>query len=439
MAVDKLVDSNLLDAACTYEAGKIREKLGSSAQISYDLANGKGFGDAIEAIETGGGGDDAVYYPNNDVCFYDYDGKIVYDYTASEFLALSAMPANPSHDGLVAQGWNWTLSEAQDYVQNYGALDVGQNYTTTDEKTHLFITLEGAHLSPTLYLNQSSANGANVDWGDGSPIETVSGTGNVSITHTYAEPGDYIIRVGVSSGNVYFGQGSQQTRTFGSGWYGNILTAIEMCQSTKANQYAFISVNLKTVSVSTGFPLAGYAFYRCTALQSITLPRSVTSFASNALCLECTHMNSAIMPPTLTRYPNFAPFQNTNIKRLTLPPTPTNLYAGPFALCRQLKTIIIPNTIVSLTGLNGSFALKTITIPASVTGISANTFQDCQLLEVHLKGETPPTLANANAFNNNNGQIVFYVPYSSDHSILDAYKTATNWSTFASYMQEETQ
>ena len=56
MAVDKLVDSTLLDAACTYEAGKIREKLGSSAQISYDLANGKGFGDAIEAIETGGGG-----------------------------------------------------------------------------------------------------------------------------------------------------------------------------------------------------------------------------------------------------------------------------------------------------------------------------------------------------------------------------------------------
>ena len=56
MSVDKLVDSTLLDAACTYEAGKIREKLGSSAQITYDLANGKGFGDAIAAIPTGGGG-----------------------------------------------------------------------------------------------------------------------------------------------------------------------------------------------------------------------------------------------------------------------------------------------------------------------------------------------------------------------------------------------
>ena len=59
MSVDKLVDSTLLDAACTYEAGKIREKLGSSAQIAYDLANGKGFGDAIAAIPSGGGGDSA--------------------------------------------------------------------------------------------------------------------------------------------------------------------------------------------------------------------------------------------------------------------------------------------------------------------------------------------------------------------------------------------
>lgn len=56
MALDKLVDSTLLDASCTYEAGKIREKLGSSAQIAYDLANGKGFGDAIAAIPSGGGG-----------------------------------------------------------------------------------------------------------------------------------------------------------------------------------------------------------------------------------------------------------------------------------------------------------------------------------------------------------------------------------------------
>ena len=34
---------------------------------------------------------------------------------------------------------------------------------------------------------------------------------------------------------------------------------------------------------------------------------------------------------------------------------------------------------------------------------------------------------------------IIYVPYSADHSILESYKTASNWSTYASYMQEEPQ
>jgi hypothetical protein len=57
MSVDKLVDSTQLDASLTYEAGKLRAKLGSSAQLDFDLANGKGFGDYIDAIPSGGGED----------------------------------------------------------------------------------------------------------------------------------------------------------------------------------------------------------------------------------------------------------------------------------------------------------------------------------------------------------------------------------------------
>ena len=56
MAVDKLVDSTQLDACCTAEANAIRAKTGSSAQISYDWANSKGFADAIAAISGGSSG-----------------------------------------------------------------------------------------------------------------------------------------------------------------------------------------------------------------------------------------------------------------------------------------------------------------------------------------------------------------------------------------------
>ena len=42
-----------------------------------------------------------------EVNFLDYDGTILYSYTAAEFAALPSMPANPTHDGLTEQGWNW--------------------------------------------------------------------------------------------------------------------------------------------------------------------------------------------------------------------------------------------------------------------------------------------------------------------------------------------
>lgn len=61
----------------------------------------------------------------NDVVFYDYDGTVVQSYSANDFLALSAMPANPTHSGLTAQGWNWSLSDAKTYVQTYGKLNIG--------------------------------------------------------------------------------------------------------------------------------------------------------------------------------------------------------------------------------------------------------------------------------------------------------------------------
>lgn len=53
MAFDKVVDSAALDAAMTYTANRIRNKTGGTDQITWDSA--KGFGDAVDAISSGGG------------------------------------------------------------------------------------------------------------------------------------------------------------------------------------------------------------------------------------------------------------------------------------------------------------------------------------------------------------------------------------------------
>ena len=53
MGYDKVIDSAALDAALTYTANRIRNKTGDTNQIIWDSA--KGFGDAVDAISSGGG------------------------------------------------------------------------------------------------------------------------------------------------------------------------------------------------------------------------------------------------------------------------------------------------------------------------------------------------------------------------------------------------
>ena len=55
------------------------------------------------------------------------------------------------------------------------------------------------------------------------------------------------------------------------------------------------------------------------------------------------------------------------------------------------------------------------------------------MFEIHVESTTPPTLASWTAFSNASGDLVIYVPQGS----LSSYQTASNWSNFASRMQEE--
>ena len=60
MAFDKVIDSAKLDAGMTATANAIREKTGGNAPIVWDEANG--FKNAVEGIQTGGGGDNELLH-----------------------------------------------------------------------------------------------------------------------------------------------------------------------------------------------------------------------------------------------------------------------------------------------------------------------------------------------------------------------------------------
>lgn len=53
---EMLIDGAKLDACLDAEADAIRAKTGDSNDLTFDFANNKGFADAIDSIQTGGGG-----------------------------------------------------------------------------------------------------------------------------------------------------------------------------------------------------------------------------------------------------------------------------------------------------------------------------------------------------------------------------------------------
>ncbi len=74
--------------------------------------------------------------------------------------------------------------------------------------------------------------------------------------------------------------------------------------------------------------------------------------------------------------------------------------------------------------------LETVTIYSNVTSIGANAFYGCnKLTSITINATTPPTLGSDAFYNTNNCPI--YVPAAS----VDAYKSASNWSSIASRIQ----
>ena len=326
-------------------ADAIRDKKGTTGAI-----NPQDFSSEIASIESGGGGSSAVTSASvSDVNFYDYDGTILFSYTKEQFLALSTMPELPTREGLICQGWNWTLNDAKEYVTDYGMLNIGTMYVTDDGDTRLYIRIatEGRMTVP-LYWSQTVSSGVGIDWGDGSAIQSVSGTGNKNTKHTYANPGDYVIRLKVVN-NCTLGLGSN------------------------SSSYCVMGENGS----------AGKVY--CNMLQKVEIGARVTSIGSRA-----------------------------------------------FSCCHSLSSVSIPQGVTSIGDdvFNYCYSLSSVSIPSSVTSIGDSAFSYCSGMAIYdfTKHTSVPTLSNTNAFSSIPSDCGIKVP----SSLLSTWKSATNWSTYAS-------
>ena len=406
--------------------------------------------DVVQTFTKGGGGSSAE---RNDVNFIDYDGSIVASYTAQEFSALTALPANPSHTGKVAQGWNmpsaWTLADAKTYVSTNGKALWGQMYTTVSGATEIDVEFTDPNRkSPIMSL---AVNGTvSVDWGDGSAAETVTGTSLASrkntSQHVYPAIGKYTIKVAAVSGSWGFYGSSSNTLLYKTTSanpnrvYANCIQSVRIgAGCTSIGQYAFsYCTSLTSITIpSSVTSIENSAFLNCFALASITIPSGMTSIGSSAFyycsSLTCT---SITIPSSVTSIGSYAFQYCTSLTSITIPSSVTSISSSAFYYCYSLTSITIPSSMTSIGAgvFQNCYALPGITIPSSVTSIATQAFRNCYGLgSIHFKAATPPTVDAADAFTNVPTDCIIYVPTGK----LTDYTTATNYPDSSTYTYVE--
>ena len=404
------------------------------------------------------------------VNFYDYDGTLVASYSGVP----SSLPANPSHNGLVAQGWNYTLAEIQAQFNAVGACDVGQMYMTASNDTEIDIVLKDGRLSPYIALGSNGVIG--VDWGDGT-TSTISSSSQYSTKHDYAAPGAYTIKLHVNSGN--FTIGGQSTYPLLHNYsgdanknqvYASCVRAVRLGKFVTLGTYAFskcfnlASVSMTTDSVTPQLPtyafdgcrslkyltipskatgintyafrncysmkavsipkrvtaLTGYSFQSCMSLSSVATPYGVLTIGTNAF-QYCYSLSNLIIPPNLTSLGNYAVGSCYSLKSFNVPYGITTIMNNVFESCYGIESITLPSSVTSVTNyaFQNCQSLTSVNIPNGITSIYTYVFRNCYSLST-ITIPSSVTSISANAFNGCSGLAEIHMKPSTPPTVANA-------------------
>ena len=180
------------------------------------------------------------------------------------------------------------------------------------------------------------------------------------------------------------------------------------CVDTLGYKLFSYCTSLSAVTIPNGvINIDNGAFYNCSSLSSVTIPSAVTSIGQEAFsgCASLTNVNI----PNGVEDIKTLTFAYTNVENITIPDSVKTILNHSFDHCTNLKNINIGTgcTTISMAFTNCT-GLQTVTVNAL----------------------TPPMLLSK-PFENTNDTFVIKVPA----SVLNTYKTASGWSTYASRIE----
>ena len=367
---------------------------------------------------------------NDEVCFWDYEGTLLYSCSLTEAKVMTAMPDFPDHSNdevpITPLCWNWTLEQLHSI--KYPA-DIGAIYYPTDGKTHFFIELDE---KTGLEFTVRQYGASTIDWGDGSTETTTAGG---AFSHTYTNYGRYHLTVtntfsassGLANdiftpneavvGTIYIGKDIAYD-WLGS-WNANLLAATKIeyivcpfskhpSTSTFLRQPVFLKhLNINWIPTASTDQVLSNAY----VLRHISLPCT-----DSDLLFKSTYV-----------------FGNCyGLKRVRLQ-SGLSGNRGTFYDCHSLEEISGEGYVSesgTLSSFNNLYSLKSFKIRSDCTAVKGSKFltNAYSLEDLYVYPEVPPTLEYASI--HTHAFLRIHVPATS----LTAYQAAANWSTYVDYM-----
>jgi len=325
----------------------------------------------------------------DDTCFWDYDGTLAAKMSVVQATSLAELPTPPRHDGLTFVGWNYTLEQIKAY--DY-PIDVGAMYVPTDGKTHLTLNVTySGYLAVPLNFQQTVANGVSIDWGDGTSVTTVAGTGVVKATHTYATVGIYKVTLTVASGcTMTLGGGTAATTFVGGGTsqYREYLTEIYVGPNVELSEYAIYSPSCAAITLPNTLqiiPKAGIQYIYDTPV--LTVPDSVIELKQYALnstlgsYSRANRLHIISVPESISTINNYS-ISSQQCTRLSIPKVFTELPEGFCSGMRTALRFFMSNNVTSIgnRALSDWCKLQKIRIPSELVTIGDYNFYNCYSL-----------------------------------------------------------
>lgn len=363
------------------------------------------------------------------VTFYNYDGTEVSKVRVKD-LPLSALPEAPANENLTFQSWNWSL---EDINSTSNSIDVGAIYKTTDNKTHIFYTINTVTGgSPILNIKNEDKSVVTIEWGDGQTSTTTDEFVSETPANALAN-GNYEMKI-ACSGKISFLSSSYDYIIFGSDIYNSCITKINMgSHVSKICNHALINcINMEKLSINLEATFSGIRkFSNCKSLKCIVTNDNLTKIGNEDF-KNCENISRICLAKGIVTIGDNSFSNCTSINSFHIPSSVTTIGRNAFQSCNSLEYIENIELNSSITTINIScfqdcYKINKFVFPSSLKTISSSSFSGCtKVLEYDFSNSTT-VVSNPgkdSTFSGINNLAVIKVPA----SLFDDWVSNSDWS-----------